>query len=223
MSRAHVTEELIQVVKVQHKKYPAFTQKELAEKIGCSAATVGRILAGKYDDKGKRMDNNRNFILTDMVKDENGKIRFVPRDGEENKEGFVFDGEFDPKTCKGNLGPNDTFETSMDDEIEALRKGTANSKTIKKHLDKGFIPMEERIKSYDFQGVFSDMNTVMNYLNYIVKRLDGGYSNPNPMTEERFRQLVATEIITLRQTQVDMYKELKQLKGILADIRDMLK
>ena len=209
MARAHVTEELIQVVKVQHKKHPAFTQRELAERIGCSAATVGRILAGEYDENCKRTDKDelysgsekkrqkyqsdgkvyeREDVIDDMVRDEDGKIRFVPRD-----ENHV-------------LGPNDTFETSMDDEI-AARKGGKTETVFK--IDTSNVARAELLKS-------------------IIDILAGAPTpKPSvpatPIPEERFKYEVLTELKTIKEIEADTYKELKQLKGILADIRDMLK
>ena len=187
MSRAHVTEELIKAVKNHHKRHPAMTQKELAERIGCLAATVGRILAGKYDknvdtdnDEGAKilaksmenqqktsMDNISNFILTDMVRDENGKICFVPRDENQQK---------------------------------------TSGETVFK-IDTSNVAMAEVLK------------TVIDIL--------AGASKPSmpaaPIPEERFKYEVLTELKAIKEIEADTYKELKQLKGILADIRDMLK
>ena len=178
MARAHVTEELIKVVKFKHKKYPAWTQKELAEEIGCSAATVGRILAGKYDAKEV-----------------------------EDKE-FTAD-TYDPKTGRFDtnvLGPNDTFETSMDDEIAAREK--APKETVFK-IDTSNVARAELLKS-------------------VIDILAGASTlKPSvpatPIPEERFKYEVLTELKTIKEIEADTYKELKQLKGILADIRDMLK
>ena len=172
MARAHVTEELIKVVKFKHKKHPAWTQKELAEEIGCSAATVGRILAGKYDN--------------DLTAD-----------------------TYDPKTGRFNtntLGPNDTFETSMDDEIAAREK--APTETVFK-IDTSNVARAELLKS--------------------VIDILAGASTPKPsvpatpIPEERFKYEVLTELKTIKEIEADTYKELKQLKGILADLRDIWK
>ena len=169
--RAHVTPELVAVVKNRHYKRPSMTQKELAEKVGCSAATVGRILAGKYDKDCKRTDKDELYSGSEKKRIKN----------------FILDNTV--KDLEAQRDPEEPQKPDMDEVAEKL-----------------------------------DYSIIMDYLNYIDKKIEAyGRPNPNPMSEERFRQLIATEIITLRQTQVDMYKEIKQLKGILAEIRDIWK
>lgn len=166
--RAHVTSELVAVVKNQHKKHPTMTQKELAVKVGCSAATVGRILAGKYDKE------------------------------------FTADA-YDPKTGRFDTG------TDKDEDAKTLAKAmenqqSASGETVFK-IDTSNVAMAEVLK------------TVIDIL--------AGASKPSmpaaPIPEERFKYEVLTELKAIKEIEADTYKELKQLKGILSEIRDIWK
>lgn len=167
MARAHVTEELIQVVKVQHKKHPAFTQKELAENIGCSAATVGRILAGKYDTNCKRTDKAELYS------------------GSEKKR--------IPKPCKDKDAK--TLAKVMENQ---QKTSTASLSDI----------LGSTLKS--LRAMFGTDEEVEE-------------EKVEPIDKDHYRKKIMTEIQTLRETSVDIYKELKQLKGILGEIRNELK
>lgn len=212
--RAHVTEELIKVVKVQHKKHPAMTQKELAERIGCSAATVGRILAGKYDKKVD-VDEVIKNIRTDIYVDKYGDPYYVDEHGnphpaipngkpEKGQKDLTAD-TYDPKTGRFDTG------TDKDEDAKTLAKAMENQQrasgeTVFK-IDTSNVAMAEVLK------------TVIDIL--------AGTPKPSmpaaPIPDERFKYEVLTELKAIKEIEADTYKELKQLKGILAEIRDIWK
>lgn len=192
--RTRITKDIIIATENMHSKHPEMNNEQIAYKIGISGTSVGRILAGCYD---------------------------------------IIDGKARKKKNPGNTAPVATVrnvtEEKPKDELASLAD-----------LAKLFAPKaeEEPVKKPEFSLDFSDptlsgiISMVMPLITSLFK--DDKKKEEQPKEEQqpketttidkqRFRKKVMTEIQTLREIQVDMYKELRQIKGILAELRDVWK
>ena len=139
----------------------------------------------------------------------------------------IIDGKAHKKKTPGNTAPVATVRKATDEKPKDEPASLAD-------LAKLFAPKTEKepVKKPEFSLDLSDPMTTGIFK--MIMDIFGGFfkddkkkeEKPNDsiaIDEQRFRKSVMTELITLRQTEVDIYKEIKQLKGILSEIRDLWK